>query len=548
MDHPKLFFLRRPLPLLLLFTALFTFLIQSGELGTSDTTHRLQVAHALWTGEPQVAAAEYPEFGLHGRGGQVYAWYGIGQSLLLLPMDLVGSAASHLPAWRDYVASQADPAIRSILVSCATNIFVNVMTARVAYWFLGLLGFSVLEAAAGSIALLCATTHLHYAQNMTENNYILLLTLAGFALQFRWWQSGDKRVLGWGAAALGLNLLTRLTTILDLCAAAWFLVLLEVWARRGDQQAHASGRVSAGRRPRELARVYLRTVLPIYAVFALLDRLYQYVRFGSWTSTYVALFGQEQRRLDSSLPASFPFDGHWLQGGLGSGLLGPLFAPEKSVFLFDPLLLLALVLLPVLWQRLDAAWKACALATLSLLVVYIVFYARYRWWAGDFAWGDRYVASAVEFATLLAVPLLVRFWSSLGRGVRALGAVLVAGSVVVQCASLMFWVPLEIYQMEQFGHPTFVIALRIRNIAAQALGLQAAWGLRTPAMFEDPWDAAHITTWNFLPSLLGHVGVAPMWAVHVLDGVWAAVAAATVAVAVRLLRVLRAQRPDAAGA
>ena len=31
--------------------------------------------------------------------------------------------------------------------------------------------------------LLCATTHLHYAQNMTENNYIFLLTLTGFTLQ-----------------------------------------------------------------------------------------------------------------------------------------------------------------------------------------------------------------------------------------------------------------------------------------------------------------------------------------------------------------------------
>src|SRR5580698_9754788 len=106
-----------PVSLLLLVTALFTFLIQSGELGTSDTTHRLQVAHSLWTGEPQVFPNEYPEFGLHGRGGRLNAWYGIGQSLLMLPADVVGSAASHLPLWRRYTASETDPAIRSIVVS-----------------------------------------------------------------------------------------------------------------------------------------------------------------------------------------------------------------------------------------------------------------------------------------------------------------------------------------------------------------------------------------------------------------------------------------------
>jgi len=188
-----------PLSLLLIVTALFTFLIQSGELGTSDTTHRLQVAHSFWTGQPQVFPNEYPEFGLHGRGGRLYAWYGIGQSLLMLPTDLIGSAASHLPIWRDYEHSETDPAIRSIIVSISTNILINVLTALAAFRLLGLFGFSVRESVAGSLALLCATTHLHYAQNMTENNYILLLTIAGFALQYQWLRTGNRRPLFWGS-------------------------------------------------------------------------------------------------------------------------------------------------------------------------------------------------------------------------------------------------------------------------------------------------------------------------------------------------------------
>lgn len=98
-----------PLSLLLLVTALVTFLIQSGELGTSDTAHRLQVTHSLWTGEPQVFPYDYPDFGLHGRGGRLYASYGIGQSLLILPADLASTAASHLPLWRSYGDSEADP-------------------------------------------------------------------------------------------------------------------------------------------------------------------------------------------------------------------------------------------------------------------------------------------------------------------------------------------------------------------------------------------------------------------------------------------------------
>jgi hypothetical protein len=74
--------------------------------------------------------------------------------------------------------------------------------------------------------------------------------------------------------------------------------------------------------------------------------------------------------------------------------------------------------------------------------------------------------------------------------------------------------PLELYQMETLGHPTFVIALRMENIVAFALGKMGAWGLNNHAMTEDPWDYVHITTWNFLPFLLKRVGVAPAWVVH----------------------------------
>ena len=535
--------LSRPLYLLLLVTGLFTFLIQSGELGTSDTTHRLQVAHSLWTGQPQVFPYEYPDFGLHGRGGRLYAWYGIGQSLLMLPADLLGSAATHLPIWADYVDSQADPTIRYILVSISTNILVNVLTALAVFRLLGLFGFSEGESVAGVLSLLCATTHLHYAQNMAENNYILLLTITGFALQYKWLTTGNRRALFWGSAALGLNLLTRVTTSMDLFAAACFILLTAYFSGRG---ADEHGKIQA--QPLRLATVrsYLRGSLPVYAVFLVIDRIYQYLRFGSWTNTYVAIFAREQRQMDPTLPANFPFNRGWFEGGIHSGILGPFLMPEKTIFLFDPMFPLALLLTALLWKRLSPALRAFAVATPTMLAVYVLFYARYNWWAGDFAWGDRYISSAVQLTTLLAIPLLIRYRKLLGRVVWYLGMTITGISVAIQCASLAFWLPLEIYQMETFGHPTWVVFLRFKNIAAFALHKRAAWGLNTPSMFQDPWDAMHITAWNFLPSLLRHVGVAPLWTVHILYGVWAAVGLALLCASARLAQVLMHPATDGA--
>ena len=147
---------------------------------------------------------------------------------------------------------------------------------------------------------------------------------------------------------------------------------------------------------------------------------------------------------------------------------------------------------------------------------------RYTYWSGDFAWGDRYISTAAELAALLAVPMLLRYRENLSAWIWRGGLALIAASLVIQFASLAFWMPLEIYQMETLGHPTFVIALRFKNIVAFALGKMDAWGLNTEAMHWDDWDYVHITTWNFLPFLLRRVGAAPGWVVKVAFGIWVA--------------------------
>jgi hypothetical protein len=481
---------------------LSTLLIQSGELGTSDTMHRLQTAHSFWTGEPAVFPAEYPEFGLVGRGGRLYSWYGIGQSLLMLPADMVGTYLERLPLFAAY--NGKDPAVRSIFVSFTTNLLIAVLTALVAYRLLLGFEFTVKQAAAGVLALLFATTHLHYAQNMSENNYIFLLTLTGICFQYEWLRNGSGRALLLGSAALGLNLLTRLTTGLDLLAAGGFLLLLMLFERFDRKTIRAR------------AVEYLKTVVPIYAVFGIIDRIYQHHRFGSFLNTYVSILGAQQRALDPSLPAAYPFEGRFL-----SGFLGPLFAPEKSIFLFDPLLLLALLVTALYWKRLAPTLRAYTIAAWMLLFAYICFYAKYTVWTGDFAWGDRYVSTSAQIVALLAVPVLLRYSKPGQHWLRVAAWMIVAASVTIQAASLCFWLPLEIYQRETLGHPTFVIALRFRNIVAFAFGKMSAWGLNNEAMTQDPWDYVHITCWNFLPFVLRRVGAAPAWVVDSLMAVWA---------------------------
>ncbi len=494
--------LRNPLFLLCLSAGLLAFVVQSGELGSADTTFRLQTTHWLWTSAPQVFPNQYPEFGLHGRDGKIYSWYGIGQSLLMLPADIVGTWIAHWPIFSDY---EDDPGIRSIVVSYSTNILISVLTAWIAFRFLRQLRFGMKESIAGVLGLLFCTTHLHYTQNMMENNYIMLLTLIGFSYQYEWLRTLSSRALWIGSAALGLNLLTRVTTAIDLICAGIFLIAV-LWFERSSI-------------PEMWARAlsYCKIAVPVYAFFTLIERAYNFYRFGSWTQSYLPIFAREQRMQDPSLPPNFPWSTPFHEG-----VLGPLFKPEKSIFLFDPLIILALVLIVWLWKRMGTEVRAYAITSILLLAGYIAFYARYTYWAGDFAWGDRYVSTAVQMVALLSIPLLLSFRSQLSRWVWHGGLACIAISLAIQLASLAFWLPLEIYQMESFGHPTFVVALRFKNIVAFTLGKMNAWGLNTEEMGQDPWDYVHITCWNFLPFLLRRVGVAPKWVFHLFLTIWIA--------------------------
>jgi hypothetical protein len=379
------------------------------------------------------------------------------------------------------------------------------------------LGFSQAHTVAGVLALLLCTTHLHYTQNLMENNYIFLLTLSGFSYQYEWLQTGSRRALLFGSSAFGLNLLTRLTTGMDLLAGALFMLLVLWFEEFRGRDLWIRG------------RAYMFNALPVYICFGLIDRAYQFYRFGSFFNTYVGVVASEARQRTPGLPANYPFETPF-----HIGFFGALFAPEKSIFLFDPLLILFILVAAVGWKRFSPAVRAYGIAAFFMLLAYISFYARYTVWSGDFAWGDRYVSTSVELASLLAVPLLLAYRREAGRLVWSLGIVLIGVSAAIQVASLAFWLSLEIYQMETLGHPTFVIALRMKNIVAFALGKMDAWGLTNQAMHEDPWDYVHITTWNILPCLLKRVGVAPAWVVRIAFAVWCAGLVALLATLVRI--------------
>ena len=92
---------------------------------------------------------------------------------------------------------------------------------------------------------------------------------------------------------------------------------------------------------------------------------------------------------------------------------------------------MTIVLAAPFWRGIGPAIRAFVLSLLVLLLSYVFFYARYFQWGGDFAWGDRVVATPVQLAALLSTPLLLRYLRELRPFARkSAGAVLVVGVAI----------------------------------------------------------------------------------------------------------------------
>ena len=110
------------------------------------------------------------------------------------------------------------------------------------------------------------------------------------------------------------------------------------------------------------------------------------------------------------------------------GLYGFLFSPGKSVFLFAPVILLALLGVQSLWRR----ERGLAAVAFMLPAAYLLFFAKYTQWEGGYCVGPRYLVPGIVLLCLGLGPVLAA-----GRqGAKLLAAILFAIGFVVQGLSL----------------------------------------------------------------------------------------------------------------
>ncbi len=119
------------------------------------------------------------------------------------------------------------------------------------------------------------------------------------------------------------------------------------------------------------------------------------------------------------------------------GLIGLLFSPGKSLFLYSPPLIVSLFALPHALRSRPRTWFWLLLLTCGPV---IWFYSRFVFWSGDWCWGPRYLLFLVPLLLLPAVFLLEDLWRRRrGIAVAATAVVLAAGLFVQVLGGLFYW-------------------------------------------------------------------------------------------------------------
>jgi 4-amino-4-deoxy-L-arabinose transferase-like glycosyltransferase len=311
-----------------------------------------------------------------------YSHYGIGMPLVILPLYLLQRALGMAP---DLLVTLASP-----LLLAATGA-VTYLSGRELAW-------SRRVSLAAALAAVALTQALQISQELLSESGIALSTALLILGMLRW---RNRRSSGpWLAGVgVGAGLLFRSDSAALLGIGLLLLPAFVPWRRLLAER-----------------RRWIGLALPMLAALA-------------WTAWYAEL------RDGSVVPAVY---GGTFTTPLLTGLYGLLLSHGKSLFVYNPFLLLAIPGAVALWRR-D---RAATALLLLLAVVRPLFYARWSAWYGGVAWGPRFLMPAAVPLSLLAVYGVSRL-RRVRLPLRVPAVAVVAGLVVASAlvSALSVWVP-----------------------------------------------------------------------------------------------------------
>jgi len=278
-----------------------------------------------------------------------------------------------------------------------------------------LLGYNKKAAIFSSLVLAFATMHFHYSVSTQEQTQVSALLVLAVLLMVKYYQRW-RFVYAWlFCVVLGMCLIFRF-------ASAVMVLPLYLVAAVSDVFSSDKKVLS-----KTIRKWFFAGVLGTGG-FIIICGWYNYMRFGSvFESGY-------------SLVAATVLGGHGMfESAPLPTLAAMLFSPGKSIFLYNPVLML----LPVCIWSFYRRHKTVALAIIAVIISNFAFYSFSTTWAGDYAWSIRYQVPVLPF---LILPLVSLFSRPMKTVIKTLIISLISTSCVIQFASVVYNFNLEFVQ------------------------------------------------------------------------------------------------------
>ncbi|MBI2939413.1 MAG: hypothetical protein HYY04_03165 [Chloroflexi bacterium] len=337
--------------------------------------------------------------GMQGTDGRRYSFYGIAPSLVAVPFYMLGKAVA--PHLRVAVhVDQDGHERRSALVFLVS--MANAVTTALACTLLFLLARK-LDYQASVSAVLAAflgfgTMMWHYSTLFLSEPLTTAALILGVLGLIAYPADGQRRWLVLSGVGLGTAIAARSLNVLLIPIMALY-ILHELKRRR-----------------RAITLPALALWLTPIGIWLVIIATYNYLRFGS------------------ALEGGYFLGPHSFTTPLYVGLYGLLLSPGKSIFLYNPVLVLGLVAFSTFWRK----HRYEALLLVGIILAYLIPYSLWRSWPGGGVWGPRLLLPTIPFVLLAAAPVLadISHWSQ-GVVVGALGV----ATIVVQVTSVLvpFW-------------------------------------------------------------------------------------------------------------
>ncbi|MGF1542578.1 MAG: hypothetical protein ACFCU5_19395 [Pleurocapsa sp.] len=214
--------------------------------------------------------------------------------------------------------------------------------------------------------------------------------------------------------------------------------------------------------------------------FVVLERILTHIRYGSWTATSTSLHLQIFAKAHTLTNVNEIVQGDnnsffflkLLTKVKPEALLAPLFSPEKSIFLYDPLLLPCLIIAFICWRFLSPYIRWYVVATILSFLLYLYIYSWTSDWIEQRAWGARYHITSVHLLLVPLIPLLIQGATNknntntdfLKAAFSWIARVTIILSILIQFAFILLPHGLEVNQQKLGIGSQFRIFQRINNI------------------------------------------------------------------------------------